>query len=181
MAGQRKTRLGIAGSDLVLWTLLLVQALCAAFFLWDIISSIFGLRTAPISWRFHEMLEIAASVGLVLGAVFGFRAVGQARMRARRAEDALKTASGAFADVISNQFESWGLTDAERDVAWFSLKGYSAAEIASFRGTSEGTVKAQSNAIYRKAGVSGKAQLLSHFVEDLLAAHPAAESADLKI
>ncbi|HLS58150.1 MAG TPA: helix-turn-helix transcriptional regulator, partial [Paracoccaceae bacterium] len=60
------------------------------------------------------------------------------------------------------------LTPSERDVAWFTLKGLSIAEIARMRQTSEGTVKAQSNAIYRKAGVSGRAQLLSLFIEDLI-------------
>ena len=92
----------------------------------------------------------------------------QAGDRARRAEQALKTASGAFSKVVETQFTDWGLTSAERDVAWFSIKGFSSAEIASFRGTSEGTIKAQSNAIYRKAGVTGRPQLLSTFVEYLL-------------
>jgi len=41
-------------------------------------------------------------------------------------------------------------------------------EIARLRDTSEGTVKAQSNAIYRKAGVSGRYQLLSLFVDELM-------------
>jgi DNA-binding NarL/FixJ family response regulator len=44
----------------------------------------------------------------------------------------------------------------------------SIAEIATLRNTSEGTVKAQTNAIYRKAGVSGRPQLLSVFIDDLL-------------
>jgi hypothetical protein len=35
----------------------------------------------------------------------------------------------------------------------------STAEIAALRSTSEGTVKAQTNAIYRKAGVTGRSQL----------------------
>jgi len=152
----------------VLWVLLVLQAACAVFFLWDIVSTIFGFRTTPISWRLHEILEIAASVGLVLGAILGFRAVRQARDRASRAERALKTASGAFAEVVESQFQEWGLTSAERDVAWFSVKGFSSSEIAAFRGTSEGTIKAQSNAIYRKAGVTGRPQLLSTFVEYLL-------------
>ncbi|MEM9269998.1 MAG: LuxR C-terminal-related transcriptional regulator, partial [Pseudomonadota bacterium] len=46
--------------------------------------------------------------------------------------------------------------------------GLSNAEIAALRNTSEGTVKAQGNAIYRKAGVTGRPQLLSLFLEDLL-------------
>jgi DNA-binding NarL/FixJ family response regulator len=44
----------------------------------------------------------------------------------------------------------------------------STAEIAGLRATSEGTIKAQTNAIYRKAGVTGRPQLLSLFIEDLM-------------
>ena len=45
---------------------------------------------------------------------------------------------------------------------------FAIAEIARLRQTSEGTIKAQSNAIYRKSGVSGRTQLLSLFLEDLM-------------
>ena len=54
-------------------------------------------------------------------------------------------------------------------MALFTIKGLSIQEIAGLRNTSEGTVKAQSNAIYRKSGVSGRTQLLSLFLDDLLA------------
>ncbi len=60
-----------------------------------------------------------------------------------------------------------GLTPAEADVALFAIKGLSTQEIATLRGVSEGTIKAQTNAIYRKADVSGRPQLLSQFLEDL--------------
>jgi DNA-binding CsgD family transcriptional regulator len=46
----------------------------------------------------------------------------------------------------------------------------STQEIAELRQTSEGTVKAQTNAIYRKAGVSGRPQLLSLFIDELMTA-----------
>ena len=36
------------------------------------------------------------------------------------------------------------------------------------RGVSEGTVKAQTNAIYRKAGVSGRTQLLALFIDQVV-------------
>ena len=54
------------------------------------------------------------------------------------------------------------------DAALFAIKGLSIQDIAAVRETSEGTVKAQTNAIYRKAGVSGRSQLLSLFIEDLI-------------
>ena len=69
---------------------------------------------------------------------------------------------------MHERFDAWGLTAAEQDVALFAIKGLNTAEIAALRNTSEGTVKAQTNAIYRKAGVTGRPQLLSLFIDDLL-------------
>ena len=71
-------------------------------------------------------------------------------------------------DVLQERMEEWALTPAERDVALFAIKGMSTAEIAVLRNVSEGTVKAQTAAIYRKAGVTGRPQLLSLFIDELL-------------
>ena len=114
------------------------------------------------------MLEIGASVGLLLGAFLGIRAVLKAREHSERAALAIRTASGAFNEVVEEHFANWGLTPAEKEVAWLSIKGFSTSEIAKIRKTSEGTVKAQGNGIYRKADVTGRTQLLSVLVEDLL-------------
>ena len=147
---------------------LLVQALCAGFFSWDIVTSVLGIQTDPVSWELRELMEIGAAVGLVLGVVLGAILLRRALMDRNRAEERLRRASAAFMDVLQERFEAWGLTPSERDVALFAIKGLSTAEIASLRATSEGTVKAQTNAIYRKAGVSGRPQLLSLFIEDLM-------------
>lgn len=146
----------------------LVQALCAFFFVSDILSSFIGFQTTPISWEMRELLEIGAAVGLILGVVLGGLMLRRALRDRHRAEEQLRRASGAFMDLLQERFSEWGLTPSERDVALFAIKGLSTAEIASLRATSEGTVKAQTNAIYRKAGVSGRSQLLSLFIEDLM-------------
>lgn len=160
----------LPGKDVGLWLLVVVQAVCAMFFIVQLIVSIFGLSSTGISWQMQEFLEISASLGLLLGAILGFRLVWIARSRQQAAEDALRAASGAFAKVVDEKFNRWALTNAERDVAWFAVKGFSTSEIAGLRGSSEGTVKAQCNAIYRKTGTTGRAQLLSVLVEDLLMA-----------
>ena len=67
-------------------------------------------------------------------------------------------------------FDSWGLTPSERDVALFVIKGLPIAEIARLRGSAEGTVKSQLNAVYRKSGVSGRGALLGLLIDDLVAA-----------
>lgn len=155
---------------------LAIQAVCGVFFVSDILSSFFGLWTQPIPWRYRELIEIGAALGLVLGIVMGAIALRRSHSRRKRAEAKLRVASDAFMDVLDDQFTDWGLTPAERDVALFAIKGMSTAEIAALRATSEGTVKAQTNAIYRKAGVNGRAQLLSHFIEDLLQVEPEPEA-----
>lgn len=145
-----------------------VQALCAIFFVSDILSSILGVRTTPISWEMRELLEIGAAVGLLLGLLLGALMLRRALREKNQAEERLRRASGAFLDLLEERFSEWGLTPSERDVALFAIKGMSTAEIATLRATSEGTVKAQTNAIYRKAGVSGRPQLLSLFIDDLM-------------
>ena len=89
-------------------------------------------------------------------------------IRTREAEAKLRAASRAFMELLEERFSAWALTRAERDVALFAIKGMSTQEIAALRQTSEGTVKAQTAAIYRKAGVTGRPQLLSLFIEDLM-------------
>lgn len=145
-----------------------IQALCAFFFVSDILSSVLGFRTTPISWEMREYLEIGAAFGLVLGVVVGGLMLRRALRDRNRAEERLRRASGAFLVLLEERFSEWGLTPSERDVALFAIKGMSTAEIATLRATSEGTVKAQTNAIYRKAGVSGRPQLLSLFIDDLM-------------
>ena len=148
--------------------ILVMQTLCAVFFLSDIILTVLGVPYAPIPWAYREVMELAAGAGLILGVVLGALLLRASLRRTREAENALRAASGAFMELVEEHFDDWGLTDAERDVALFALKGLSIAEIAELRATSQGTVKAQTNAIYRKAGVSGRPQLLSLFVDELM-------------
>jgi DNA-binding CsgD family transcriptional regulator len=155
-------RLGLAAS------LFLAQALCAIVFVSDVFSSIVGFENASLSWEMRELLEIAAAIGLVSGAVLGGVAMRRIILDRNKAQERLRRASGAFLDLLEERFTEWGLTPAERDVALFAIKGMSTAEIGVLRTTSEGTVKAQTNAIYRKAGVTGRSQLLSLFIDDLM-------------
>ncbi len=150
----------------VISLILAVQVVCAVFWLSNILSSLLGF--APFGWQAFEFIEIGAAFGLILGAGLGAFILRQSFRATAKAEEKLRLASGAFMELLEERFGDWGLTPAERDVALFAIKGLSTADIATLRNTSEGTVKAQTNAIYRKAGVTGRPQLLSLFIDDLM-------------
>lgn len=147
----------------VLAGLIVLQSLCAVFFIADVAGD-FGRAGLDI----HSFFEAAVSLALAVGVVFGGLEMRRTLDRNRRAEAAASAASGAFAELISARFEAWSLTPAEAEVAMLALKGFDVAEIAAIRNAAGGTVRAQLTRVYAKAGVSNRAQLLSVFIEDLL-------------
>jgi DNA-binding CsgD family transcriptional regulator len=154
-------------ATLALSGLLALQAFCALFFLVDITADL--AEWPPlISEGTHHLIELLAVLVLILGIVRTAFEIRRVRTREARIEAQLRVASGAFLELLEERFEAWSLTPSERDVALLAVKGLSIAEIAAVRRTKEGTVKAQCNAIYSKAGVTGRQQLLSLFIEDLM-------------
>jgi DNA-binding CsgD family transcriptional regulator len=71
-------------------------------------------------------------------------------------------------EAIERQFDRWQLSAAEREVAMLLLKGLSLQEVAEVRQTSERTTRQQAQAVYKKAGLAGRAELSAFFLEDLL-------------
>ena len=80
--------------------------------------------------------------------------------------------------AIEVQFERWGLTPAEKEVALLLLKGLGHKEAALVLDRSERTVRQHGIAVYRKSGLAGRAELAAFFLEDLLLPRQAGEQAD---
>jgi DNA-binding CsgD family transcriptional regulator len=80
-----------------------------------------------------------------------------------------REARHAYGQLIRGQFEDWGLTQSEQQVAYLLLKGLSLREIAALRDTREKTVRQQASAIYGKAGIEGRHALAAWFLEDFVA------------
>ena len=87
--------------------------------------------------------------------------------RVRSEAQARKQVEG-LARSIDRQLDHWKLSAAEKEIAFLLLKGLSLKAIADLRGTGEKTVRAQSAAIYAKAGLAGRSELSAFFLEDLL-------------
>ena len=155
-------------SKTALWVLVFLQAICALFFLYDGLWDLFG-PTSRNETRYSDRFEYLIAGVLILSVIFTGFQLQTMFNRQQRIENQLMIASGAFAELLERHFDEWVLTPSERDVALLAIKGFSIAEMAELRETQQGTIKTQCNAIYRKAGVSGRPQLLSLFIEELMA------------
>lgn len=141
-----------------------LQGFCTVFFLQDILHDI----VAAGRFDAHSLLESLAYLAMI--AALAVEAQMLRLLLRQQALDAraLSVAQGEVTEMVETWFGDWGLTAAEADVAMFTIKGFSISEIAQMRGSAEGTVKTHLNAIYRKAGVPGRAQLVSLVVEELM-------------
>jgi DNA-binding NarL/FixJ family response regulator len=137
----------------------------------------------PQSWfSAHVLFEVAVmtlSLGLAVTLWRGWTQTSRSLSDLRRAmaarqaerdrwrESAQKLLEGLGA-AIDAQFREWELTPAEREVALLLLKGYSHKHIAGATHRSERTVRQHAVAVYRKAGLSNRAELAAFFLEDLI-------------
>jgi DNA-binding CsgD family transcriptional regulator len=130
----------------------------------------------------HVLLELAIMVVALAGTVLLWVQLFTARRRAHALQRDLVRAEAdlvrfraesqdhlrGLAVAIDRQLARWSLSAAEREVALLLLKGLTHKDIAALRDTSERTVRQQSLAVYRKAGLAGRAELAAFFLEDLL-------------
>lgn len=144
-----------------------LQLFCVLFLLADALADVFRLDQLSLI-KDTDSFEYAVVIALIISMTATGLEMRRVMQRNQRVEEQLKAASGAFAELLDAHFEAWNLTASERDVALLAIKGLGIADIAALRSTKEGTIKAQLNAIYRKADVTGRPQLISLFVEELM-------------
>ena len=130
----------------------------------------------------HVILEVLM-VAVSLGAA-SFLAVGWYRTQSRLVETTRASARlsaerkqwearaaellSGLGTEVARQFDDWELTPTERSVAFLLLKGWSHKRIARESETSERTVRQHSVAVYRKSGLSGRAELAGFFLESMI-------------
>lgn len=136
----------------------------------------------PANWRSAHMLMeltlmlVSTTVGIALWRAWRRTSVQLASTRrslaAEQAERAQwrQRAEGALIGMgraINEQFDRWGLTPSERQVALLLLKGHGHKQIASQTNRSERTVRQHAVAVYSKSGQGGRAELAAFFLEGL--------------
>lgn len=151
----------------VLWIGIALSTICTIFFAADVLGDVILGRDFPDE-KTHQIIETLVVILSSVSFFFHFRELRRFFRQHNRMKDQMRVATGEFSQVIEALFTEWKLTPAEKDVAIYLIKGMSFVEIAAVRQAKEGTVKAQSNTLYRKAGVKGRHELLALFLDELL-------------
>ena len=138
---------------------------------------------APTDWlSFHVLFEL----GMIVAALVSATALWLGWWRSRQAVVAMarsleerqaerdawranaEKALDGLGRAIDRQFDVWGLTPAEREVALLILKGHGHKQIAGLTGRSERTVRQHAVTVYGKAGLGSRAELAAFFLQDLM-------------
>lgn len=137
----------------------------------------------PTEWlTVHVVFEvgmIALALVTATALVLGWRRAEEDALRLRRSlrersveRDAWRASARkaleGLGQAIGDQLVEWELTPAEREVALLLLKGYSHKAVARETGRSAETARQHASAVYRKSGLSGRAELAAFFLEDLM-------------
>jgi DNA-binding CsgD family transcriptional regulator len=118
---------------------------------------------AAVAWTMHSVHDLRETQEALANNFARGIAKGDRWREERQAE------IGALGMAIEAQFKAWQLSPAEIDIAGLMLKGAGLKEIALARDTSEATIRQQAQSIYRKSGLSGRAELSAYFLESLFA------------
>ncbi|MCP5082018.1 MAG: LuxR family transcriptional regulator [Alphaproteobacteria bacterium] len=129
------------------------------------------LSNPQTAFEVHHIFEFVAILGIVWLFWLQIEASIEMRKTLKREQELVGQLSGELSGHVEECFRSWQLTQAEQDVAWLLLKGFSFAEIATLRTVKEKTLRQQASSIYAKANVSGRSELSATFLEDVLAAN----------
>jgi DNA-binding CsgD family transcriptional regulator len=163
---------------LVLYTLCAAAVLTALFAVIDAAATGEAISAGDVLTDFAELLLISAAMVATSLVVDRMRRY-EDEAKAMRADLAEASEAGrvwreqsahvlqGVSAAVAETFASWGLTEAEADVAALLVKGVSVRDIARQRRTSEATIQQQAQAIYRKSGLVNRSELAAFFLEDL--------------
>lgn len=126
----------------------------------EVLTTLVAMAAASIlwlAWQRAARADAAARLSLE-----------ERRVERDRWRDTSRKALEGLGRAVDLQFDEWGLTPTEREVALGLLKGNSHKRLADLTGRKERTVRQHSVVVYQKAGLSGRAELAAYFLDDLI-------------
>jgi DNA-binding CsgD family transcriptional regulator len=152
--------------------IVVLQMICSVILVFDVGGEIHAAMlddqpTKP-GTLFHLWIEVFATFLMGFAFTLSYRQLRNHRLALARAKGQIEAVRGDFTELVDKRFREWGLSPAEFEIALLTVKGLRIAEIARLRDCRESTVKSHLSAIFRKAEVTSRTELLARFVDDFL-------------
>ena len=142
----------------------LILTSATLFFAYDIVADLLDDSES----RLHVFVESAVFIAISTVLFAELRRVSRLRREVRDERDKTARLSGELLAAMRRQFEDWGLTPSESEVALLLIKGLSTKEISQARDVADKTVRQQATRVYAKSGCAGRHELVARFIEDLM-------------
>lgn len=139
---------------------------CCVFFAFDVVMDLVSSSEVDALSALHLVVETIATLSIIASLFLLRDYVRLSRSREQSLQASLDAMKHGLNVFIRTKVDALNLTPAEHEVAIMTMKGYTLAETAALRGTSEGTTKAQAHAVYQKANVASRAELILYCIED---------------
>lgn len=142
----------------------LVLMVAAIFFVHDIYVDVVveGVGPQHVVLEGGIFLAVLVALGIEVARVVELNSANSASQKE------IQRLKAHLSSVIVDEFNSWGLSDSEKEIALLLIKGLSMQEIATIRKVKEKSVRQQATGIYTKAGVASRYELAAYFIEDFL-------------
>jgi DNA-binding NarL/FixJ family response regulator len=139
---------------------------CSLFFAFDVVIDVLSGQSQDSIGMLHLVVETVATIAILVSLMILRDYIRVNKKHEVQMQESLDQLKRGLNDLIMSRVKAFALTPTETEVAILTIKGFSISEIAELRGRSEGTVKAQQHAVYQKAAVSSRAELILECIED---------------
>jgi DNA-binding CsgD family transcriptional regulator len=137
--------------------------LTSLFFVYDIIHDVFYEHLS-----LHFYLEIIIFILILLRLTNELSAASRLVNELEDEKTRNSNLSGQLSRYISERFDTWRLSQSEKDISWLMLKGYTFKEIAQQRDVKEKTIRQQASSIYKKSSCKNRNEFNAHFFENII-------------
>ncbi len=141
----------------------LIYTLIIIFFTYDL-----WIDYSKYELGLHFFLELLLIVLAIYLLIHQFYEIDKTRLELRTATKTVENLQGKTVDCINQTLSTWQLTNAENEITWLIIKGFSFKEIAHIRKVSEKTIAQQAAAIYKKSNTHNRHELMSNFLDDFI-------------
>lgn len=144
----------------------------------ELISHYYSFNFLRSSQKIFSYMEVFMAILSALGIFYLIRLLTENKKEVDEAKELISNLKNqnklllsditSFWNNLQSQFKSWNLSEVEKEISVYILRGLSNQQIAAIRNKSLKTIENQTFSIFQKSGTTGKLEFIAYFISPLL-------------